>query len=508
MVEQTQQKHPVGPGLRPFLRGVKAGNDKDYRTPFWDGAPRESIRARWDSIFNAKTDTFPGRLEQVEKEQRDKIGPISRRLPLQDRIPEVRAYFNRNWPGVELDSEIDTFLEEFKSDLGRARPLGLENAAEELAGNTNSGYPRFSKRELVREDELEDARSGVWKERPAVLGWRGTASGLEKDPKQRTVWMTPMSSNIREMAFFRPLQKLLLRKAKYLEAWKTPEDVDRAVRKVLEYGIEHSTPIFSTDFSGFDQTAGPPIQRYAFALIKAFYRPEYDEEISDLEEYFATIGLIIQPDNELSGYHGVPSGSVLTNLVDCLIHRLAMLRLASRWGTELSEWSQVQGDDGVFASSIPLTSVMVDRAYAELGLEANAEKQFVGFDDALYLQRYHHISWAGGIYPTYRALNSLMGQERFHDPEVWGEDLVTLRAIMILENCKHHPLHTDIVRFVQSGDRLRLGAAYPGGIDALLGKPGLLSRARGLAGFVPSYNQENRLGGLKSFRTYQIVKEG
>ena len=141
------------------------------------------------------------------------------------------------------------------------------------------------------------------------------------------------------------------------------------------------------------------------------------------------------------------------------------------------------------------------------GLGANPEKQFEGSDDCLYLQRYHLKGLKGGIYPSYRVLNSLLGQERFYDPEVWGPDMVILRAIMILENTKHHPAFVDFVHFVQDGDNYRLGASWPGGIDALLGNSDLLSRASGLAGFVPSYNQERRLEGIRGFQTYRIIKE-
>ena len=143
--------------------------------------------------------------------------------------------------------------------------------------------------------------------------------------------------------------------------------------------------------------------------------------------------------------------------------------------------------------------------YAELNLDSNPDKTFMGDDDCLYLQRYYKRGMQGGMYPTYRALNSLLGQERFHDEEKWGPEMVTLRAIQILEWCKHHPLFTDLVRFVMDGDRYRLGAAWPGGLDALLRVS--VPKAKSIHNFVPTYNQENRLDGIQSFATYKIIKE-
>ena len=478
----------------------------DYRTPFWDKRERILIVRMWDIIFEKAAASLPGRLAEVEREQREKIGPISLRKPLSARMPEILGYFNNAWPSVDLEAETIQLTDDLRLNQ-RLRPLSHQSAAEELAWNTNSGYPSFTRRKLVVEEGVEDAISGKYLDYPAVLGWRGTASGMEKEPKQRTVWMMPMSFNVREMAYFRPIQRLKLQNASYLSAWTTPETVDAAVQVFLRACKEAGCRTLSTDFSSFDQSVGPSLQYWSFLLKKRAFQEEFYEDLSVLEQHFSTISLMIGQANVLSGVHGVPSGSVFTNDLDGDVHRLAQLYVARRWGTSLVEGCQVQGDDGLIGTRSNVDSDRITLAYRELGLSASAEKQFEGVDDCMYLQRYHKLGYSGGMYSTYRALNSLLGQERFYDPEIWGADMVTLRAIMILENCKHHPLHRELVHFVQSGDALRLGAAYLGGIDALLGNRDLLSRARGLAGFVPSYNQEDRIGGVRNFATYKIIKE-
>ena len=385
-------------------------------------------------------------------------------------------------------------------------PLNLENAAGELAGDTNSGYPLFTRRARVRGDDLVYAQDGTWREFPAILGWRGQSSGLEEDPKQRTVWMYPQSTNIREMQLFRPLQNLMSAGSHHA-AWRTIEDVNDAVENVFRASEETGTPVFSIDFSSFDQSVGPLLSSMAFSIARALYQPGNEQLFDDVEEVFHSIGLLIQPNQVLTGMHGVPSGSVFTNWIDSVVQLEVAAHCAEVLGSEFASWNQVQGDDGLLVLPGVKDVGLVAECMLDFGLEMSEDKQFVGDDDCLYLQRYYHRDVKGGMYPTYRALNSLMGQERFFDEDDWGADMVTLRSIMILENAKYSPLFTDLIEFVMDGDKYRLGAAWPGGIDSLLFESDVIQRAESIAGFIPSYNQEDRLRGLRNFETYKFIKE-
>ena len=320
--------------------------------------------------------------------------------------------------------------------------------------------------------------------------------------------MAPMSLNIAEMAVFGPVQSLMINES-WLKAWTTNDQVDAAVHRLLVRASKAGSRILSTDFESFDASLGPGWRTWARKLQHRLMKetPQTGELLEALEHVASNIPLMVQMDNIITGEHGEPSGIVFTNWDDSVSHRFAQHRIENVHGVRLDEDTQVQGDDGLLATYPSLDAEAVTRVYADLGLRANPDKQFEGEDDCLYLQRYHHISKVGGMYPTYRALNSLLGQERYHDPEKWDARMVTLRAIMILENTKHHPLFQEFVAFVQSGDKYRLGASYPGGIQELL-SPGLLSTAAELAGFIPSYNQEGRLGGICEFATYKLIKEG
>ena len=509
----------MGDGLKPFLDRMRQGQETDYRTPFWDGRPREDVISMLDAEmsvwWNDAPDLLGTRLQEVEESQRSKIGPMSVMLPLKLRLPGIQDYWDGDWPNVDLQFECEQLLQEIRSSsLLRAR-----SAREAIAGmrlNTNSGYPRFTRRNGVVEEELATYVEGSWEGLPAILGWRGSATGFEseassleqvewQDPKQRTLWMFPFSANIAEHRYLRPTMDLLLRRTRFVSAWRGPLATDQAVNELMLNAKEWSVPIFSTDFDSYDQTIGPSYQAAIFECLRGVFQQADHDELGVVESNFRTIPLMIQLNHQLSGEHGVPSGSGLTNLVDGIGHRLAQLKAAGS-SRNLSPHCQIQGDDGLLVLRDGRDLDHVLNAYLELGLKSNADKQFVGYEDCTYLQRYYHPMIDGGAYPLYRALNALLGQERFHSSDRWGPEMVSLRAVMILENAKNHPFYREFVRFVQDGDSYRLGATWPGGIDVMLG-PKAIKQATDIRGFLPSYNQEQNIRGLRNFETYKIIKE-
>jgi hypothetical protein len=505
------QHQDIGPGIFPFLKSVETGSTLDIRTPLFDQRPRREVVDEWTAILDRHE--LPGRLAQIEDDQRRKIGSLSIRDPLRERVPLVRDYWTRPIYGV-ADINLDAY--DLPTAIKRMRPLAHENAALELAGNTNSGYPHFTKRWRVRPEAVKMAKGikPLLADRllPAILGWRGQSLGLDQElsSKQRTVWMYSYPVNIQEMRFFRPMQAWLLKWLSGLSAWRTPEHVDKAVHEAINFAQRMGTVIISTDFSSYDQSLGYAHTLLAYQLMGSLFQKGYTGEIDMLWEYMHSVPLIISSDRMWKGDHGVSSGSVFTNLVDTIVHMAAASWAVSEAGARLStNLSQFQGDDGLLVTFDSAPIEKITEAYAELGIEANYEKQFLGLSDALFLQRYYTKDWSDGrvgIYPTYRALNSLLGQERFYDADKWDARMVVLRAIMILENTKHHPAYLDFVRFVADGDSLRLGANYPGGIDALLFSGDVIQRANDIAGFIPSYNQEKRIGGIVNFRTYHTIK--
>lgn len=67
-----------------------------------------------------------------------------------------------------------------------------------------------------------------------------------------------------------------------------------------------------------------------------------------------------------------------------------------------------------------------------------------------------------GVYSTCRALNKLLSQERFFNASKWNQEMVVLRSLSIIENCKWHPCFHEFINFVLKGDKTRLGLNIPG----------------------------------------------
>lgn len=497
-MRNREDRAQVGSGLAPYLNAVAEGSDLDVRTPLFGGDDRLVVADKWKDILEANSSQLLGRLKEIELDQYGKIGPMSIRLPFAQRMADVQAYFD--YPDVnppDVSAELNILGSGMHSRLRRLRP---DAAVRRMVTNSNSGYPRFTRRSKVIPAELSYATTGKWKSFPAILGWRGQSRGFDLNPKQRVVWMFPMSTNILEMSIFGPVQTWLAQMS-FLSAWRGPYFVDRSVDRLLRSGMT----IYSTDFSGFDQSVGPRISELAFNLLREIFSDSSRDLINELEWNFWNIGLICTKSVYLRGSHGVPSGSVFTNLIDSLVHRIAQMYCARKMGPSLLPDCQVQGDDGLIGfnrGAMNLDSIL--DCYKEFGFESNIDKQFIGVRDCLYLQRYHHLAYNGGVYPTFRALNALLGHERFYS-EGWGPDMVILRSLMILENCKHHPLFIKFVKFAASGDKFKLGLDWPGGMSSFLGS-GVISKAKRVAGLIPSYNQERNVDGLAGFEVVKVLR--
>ena len=408
--------------------------------------------------------------------------------PWTERRQNVQAYYKSSRSqNTFSDSVVQRVSEELFERPARLRPKSAEEVIPLMTTDTNSGLPRFRRRSTVVPESIEDAANifeGV-NTYPAILGWRGQSGGPEVgDVKQRTVWMFPFGTNIAEYRYYHPVFETIRQKS-FGSAWSDQDAINLAVDRFLRDGGNTSLKL-SIDFSGYDQSVAPEHQSRFWDVMRfAFQEPEGLEELATA---FQTIQIICTRSVMLSGSHGVPSGSVFTNLCDTVIHRMLQYHCAEKFGDKINlSTAQCQGDDGLLSYEGLSTAEVVD-CLSELGFEANLDKQFIGSDDCVYLQRYYHRNYERGvvgIYPTFRALNSLMGQERVHDPEKWGIDMVILRSIMILENTKYHPLFREFVSFVRESDRY--------GLDPSRINQETIAKAKSISGLVPQYNQERRI---------------
>jgi hypothetical protein len=252
------------------------------------------------------------------------------------------------------------------------------------------------------------------------------------------------------------------------------EAVDREITELFDSKGEDDL-VICTDFSKFDQHFNKDMQDGAHYLLQHILMnyPDAKEWLRDIFPIKYQIPLAVSTYgheiNMTRGYHGMASGSGGTNADETLVHRALQHEAAILNGTELNPHSQCLGDDGILTYP-GITVDQVVAAYESHGQECNKTKQYASIQDCVYLRRWHHKDYringvCAGVYSTARALGRLRYLERFMDPEYWSPEMVALRQISIIENCKWHPLFHEFIEFCMARDKYRLGIDIPGFLD-------------------------------------------
>lgn len=477
------------PGLRAYFKHTVFGNSEDYRPPFWSGYSRDEVLAMWQKRLDALnvSRNFPD-LYQYELDMKSKVGPMSIQAPLEDRIESIEAYFadvcvkSEPIDGKAIDQSIAFFHR-----AGGIRLRSLANTVAKMRLSTNSGNPWFTKRKLVVEQVLRShvflssdwmvsvdaTRSSPAKlyHLAAVLGWRGQEGGISpEDVKQRAIWMMSMALNAHELRFYQPAIEAMQKNC-LIPAYVSMDAVDREVTMLFDTK-KPNDDVICTDFSRFDQHFNRDMQNAAWDIEEALL-----SDLEDREDHGAIfnakfeIPLICSEDLMYSGPHGMGSGSGGTNFDECMAHKALQFEAANNARSPLNPHSMAYGDDGII--SYPGCNVEdVIGTYQRHGQEMNPTKQYVSKHDCVVLRRWHGVDYRVngtmvGVYSTFRALGRLLAQERYYDPTVWSKELVTLRALSILENCKWSPYFHEFIDFVQTGDKFKLGLDLPGFFENL-----------------------------------------
>ena len=468
------------PGLRAYFSNVVSGQPEVYRTPFYKGMSLESICDEWNKKL-VSIDTQWPTLMEFEDDLRKKVGPMSVMLPLKERMGDIDSYYDSiSKDQVPFDTKAISAAKSEWKGVSRLRLRSEVNTVAIMKKSTNSGSPYFSKRKTVVSktipcDVYMDGRDCIMRQNghewsgAAVLGWRGQEGGPKPtDVKQRVVWMFPFAVNIRELQVYQPLI-LTFQRLGLVPAWVSMEAVDRRITKMFDTKGSRDV-VVCTDFSKFDQHFNPTCQSVAKELLADLFTGQ--EAVDWLERVFPikyAIPLAYNWGEIRYGIHGMGSGSGGTNADETLVHRVLQHEAAISHHTTLNPNSQCLGDDGVLTyPGISAEDVM--QSYSRHGLDMNLEKQYVSKQDCTYLRRWHHTDYrvdgiCVGVYSTMRALGRLAMQERYYDPDVWGEKMVTLRYLSIIENVKYHPLKEEFLDFCIKGDKTRLGLGIPGFLD-------------------------------------------
>lgn len=461
------------------------GTEEVHTTPYLERLSAEQILKGWDEEFNKNSEAINVNLNELEMSNRSKFGPRSIAVPWVERKENVMQYYNDKSVQVKaITPGNNTF-----------RPLSITNAISYLKPNTNSGLPFLSKKKSVFRDVSENFSYYLDKEFPAVLFTR-----TQENRKTRNVWGYPIADTIQEMRYYRIVLEYQSKVA-WRSALVSPEAVDLAVTKLMNYARDNSLTLVSIDFSLYDASCVKDLIVSSFVYIKSLFQTAWHKEIDQVAKRMYSIGLVT-PDGILEGNHGVPSGSTFTNECDSIIQ----YQVSQEYYEDLFNF-QIQGDDGIYAVRDP--DSFLDH-FKKYGLTVNKDKSYTSNSFCTYLQLLYDEEYRAsdgiihGIYPTYRALLRICYQERFDSFKkegITGKDYYAIRTLSILENCKHHPLFHNLCDYVIGLDKYSLIPSDEGVSTFVKSK----QRNLGKDVNFNIYRPGDDVQGIKNFKSYQYI---
>jgi hypothetical protein len=492
-------------GLRSYLENLEIGRQATPHSWLYEGEDSDVTLKRWMRKLDKLKDgnEVEKKIYAFDCKQLEKFGPQGAIPPIDEAI-EVESFqdqYKLTNTDVPRLPELSDVLHLPKSSI---RLRGFNRVIDDMQSRdtltTNSGWNLFTRRARAKEQSIEQAKSGEAYSFPAIILFR------QYNGKLRVVWMFPMSMNLLEYQVTQPLQEAITHATKYVTPWRGFEDVKV---RFTELWDEHPFA-FGGDTTAMDAHMQLP-QLMAVADAAASLFPDADQLYSTIS-HVGKINMVVGPNSIIRDQeHGIASGSGWTQLSETIFQILVFDSYLHEFNIQGSvENGMGIGDDYVwFFDSQPESEEIVD-FWMKYGLPGKPEKQSNEADSCTFLQRLFIKGYysrdnskvLGGIYPTIRALNSLLNPEKFHNPKDWNSDMFCARTFMILENTVDHPLFEEFVKFVVSGHRdllpfAKKNSAY---IDAVQRK------SRMIPGLNPSYNTEKRNKPLSAFTSIQYAK--
>lgn len=476
--------------LSRMMDDVEKGKDEDIRTPLLNSLSDTEILDRFtDEVFNKESHLLNETLTTIEAAQKSKFGPRSIQKPWDERKTEPLTSFEIP------DKPYPYGPDEVLTGSGNLRPCSTTTSKNSMKRSTNSGLPELVSKRTIIDRESENNDGYDW---PCVMFTRTQEGG-----KTRTVWGYPYACLLREGMYFLPIFEQL-KEVQYFSAYKGPDHVDLAISELLYTKGAKDETIYCEDFERFDQTITQELVLTAFAIIQSYFQngTQILDDIFEISQKFLNIG-IATPDGVYEGTHGIPSGSWFTSVVGSLVHLCAQYAVENNLD---STRNQVMGDDGVIVLPKSISKKDLSDVYASLNLEFNEEKTFESDAEVIYLQRYYGDDYTvngihRGIYPVYRALNRLIHMERWTSiEEIEGSDYFAIRAISILENCKWHPMHKELVKWVAKSDKYNLSYSQ----DSL---KLYISKFQEKTVTTVQNQYSDNVSGMNAFETVKILKQ-
>lgn len=506
-------------GLARYLESLLTGRDFTPRSWLYESIDNpDDILNLWLKQLKRLSDgdEFEQNIFTFDTSQIEKWGPQGGVKPISELMDLVLAGFGdvttpKAFTTTEWQMAKDVVVQKLhKAGVRKLRPSSYSKVLNDMQQRdtleSNSGWPLFSRRSKpeVKQQSIQAAENGLWKTYPAIALFRNY------NGKTRLVWIFPMSANLVEGSFFQPLQKAIIQSGlgtQFFAPWVGFEQV----RVLISDAYSRDEYIAASDFSSTDAHFHLATSMQVCDVIEQCFQVQYRNDLRESIEHMHFIPLVIGPDEMVSGYHGVSSGSNWTNFIETifdwiLAEYVAILtqnqhRGLYAIGDDMS-WVSDEHDDGF--------EHFLEQVGESVGQEIKSEKTTNDPDKVKTLQRLFQRGYKRssddllrGVYSTVRALKSSVYPERFHRPKDWSEDMFCARQYMILENCVDHPLFEEFVRFVLRGNRHLVPFAKKTRpeLDRILRKTKLLP------GFNPTYNQEKRETSLADFESIRIARE-
>jgi len=459
--------------LRTMLAQYTDGYKVDLITPLlheWSADPdagRSKVAA--DVWKSCDISSLPMWLRESEANHERKIGTISKSGPYSLALaPSVARYFVEHRCRLDMkaashaDAAVGRFLKRHSSE--RLMPLDVSVASGMFDGRSGLGWPvcssnpnyrsvllRFSEMILAGHEEMAECF-------PAILGSRNQSNGRGKLAKVRAIFQCSRVIGNLEKCIQVPVMQSLRHSGPFA-AWNGRADVDFAITRMFQ---RDKGVVLSLDFSNFDASVPNEVLTRQFKILTNWFIPEATALIRLIERAFMRTGVIVPSADgtyEFKGVDrrgGIPSGSVLTNLVGSMVNIWAIAYASVRCGETITDLL-VQGDDGVYQfGRWPDVGALSQVLLEDLGMEMHVEKNFVDDGEIHFLQNIHRRSYIVrglnvGVRPIMRILAGMLGYERFTPG--WNGYLDSIRWIQQIDNALRHPCFGAFVEWLSCHDR-------------------------------------------------------
>lgn len=521
-------------GMNLYLRGLSAGKSFTPRSSLYNIEGKtemlepDAILSRWQTILQRleKGTEYEQKVFQFDSRQLEKWGPQGGVAPIDELLEEIvtptfsgdthPSAFSTDELWQEAKRRVTRTL--LRSGARSLRPAPYQSVVDDMRARdtleSNSGWPLFTRRnkpEVIKQS-IEEAENGLWKTYPAIALFRNYNN------KTRLVWMFPMSANLVEGSFFQPLQSVLM-KGPLGKTFLAPWTGFETVRQRITSAYNSNLTVAASDFSSTDAHFQLSTTMEVYDVIAPCFQPKYRDALRESLTHMHTIPLLIGVDRQLVGEHGVSSGSNWTNFIETIFDMVLAIWVQLKEQHLLNRYGKAETYHGLYAIGDDMSWCVDKRhydadfskrleAYGEaVGQQVRADKTTNNPDDVKSLQRLfqrgylREDSQVRAVYPTIRALKSLVYPERMHKKKLWSRDMAAMRAIMILENTVDHPLYREFVEFVAKGDPHLIEFAKLSATK----QRAIARKSKLVPGLNTTYNQERRDSDITKFETVKLL---